>query len=67
MSLCSSCHAHEENLLSKQYPEEYSLLEQWRAIVLNRPDLVIDKTLIFDPSAYDPNLAPPAFQQELPW
>ncbi|MCJ7828404.1 MAG: hypothetical protein MUP81_01525 [Dehalococcoidia bacterium] len=49
-----------------EYPEEYSLLEQWRAIVLNRPDLVIDKTLIFDPSAYYPKLAPPANQLDLP-
>jgi len=42
-----------------------TFLEQWRAIVLNHPDLVIDKTLVFDPSALYPHLAPPAEQMGL--
>ena len=65
ISLCSACHVHEENSLPIEHPEEYSLLEQWRAIVLNHPDLVIDKTLVFDPSALYPHLAPPAEQMGL--
>ncbi len=59
ITMCCKCHAREEAEYPEKYPEEYALVNQWRAIVMAYPELVEDKRLFFGPA-----LAPIGEQQE---